>query len=345
MIDDDPSATATQVVNLSPNDSHRLSVLCGAVDQNIKQVEDRLDIRIVRNSYQFTLTGDPKQVQRGKALLSHLYSLAGTVQFLDEQTVHNYLQESGLDALIHDEATENGEEKPEAKVVVETNRKRIMARGRNQINFVQNIRRCDINFGMGPAGTGKTYLAVACAVEALKNKLVSRILLVRPAVEVGEKLGYLPGDLAQKVDPYLRPLYDAMYEMVGVDQFKTLTERGVVEAAPLAYMRGRTLNDAFVILDEGQNTTVAQMKMFLTRIGFGSKVAITGDLTQIDLPSDPYHRISGLKHILRILPRAKGISTTYFNSGDIIRHRLVQKIVEAYERDEKQRTSPVSDAN
>lgn len=341
MSEDPLSTTSTQVIHLEPHDSHRLSVLCGPLDQNIRQVEDRLEIRISRKSHQFTLKGEEKQVQRGRALLAHLYMLARDLDVLEESTVHTYLQDSGLNRMVETpSSTGNGAE--EERVIVRTNRKPIMARGEHQIEFVENLRSCDVNFGVGPAGTGKTYLAVACAVEALKNKDVSRILLVRPAVEVGEKLGFLPGDLAQKVDPYLRPLYDALYEMVGVDQFKTLMERGVIEAAPLAYMRGRTLNDAFIILDESQNTTVAQMKMFLTRIGFGSKVAITGDLTQIDLPEQSGTQLSGLTHVLGILPKLKGLSVTYFDSGDVVRHRLVQKIVDAYARDESRKRARTS---
>ena len=341
MSEDPLSSTSTQVINLEPHDSHRLSVLCGPLDQNIRQVEDRLEIRISRKSHQFTLKGKEEQVQRGRALLAHLYMLAKDLDVLEESTVHTYLQDSGLNRMV-ETSSSTGNGKEEERVIVQTNRKPIMARGEHQIEFVENLRSCDVNFGVGPAGTGKTYLAVACAVEALKNKDVSRILLVRPAVEVGEKLGFLPGDLAQKVDPYLRPLYDALYEMVGVDQFKTLMERGVIEAAPLAYMRGRTLNDAFIILDESQNTTVAQMKMFLTRIGFGSKVAITGDLTQIDLPEQSGTQLSGLKHVLGILPKLKGLSVTYFDSGDVVRHRLVQKIVDAYARDESRKRARTS---
>lgn len=341
MSEDPLSTTTTQVIELEPHDSHRLSVLCGPLDQNIRQVEDRLEIRISRKSHHFTLKGEERQVQRGRALLAHLYAVARDLDVLEESTVHTYLQDSGLNSMVEtSSSTSNNTE--EDRVIVRTNRKPIMARGEHQIEFVQNLRSCDVNFGVGPAGTGKTYLAVACAVEALKHKEVSRILLVRPAVEVGEKLGFLPGDLAQKVDPYLRPLYDALYEMVGVDPFKTLMDRGVIEAAPLAYMRGRTLNDAFIILDESQNTTVAQMKMFLTRIGFGSKVAITGDLTQIDLPEHSGTQLSGLKHVLGILPKLNGLSVTYFDSGDVVRHRLVQKIVDAYARDESRKRTPAT---
>ena len=218
-----------------------------------------------------------------------------------------------------------------------TRKRHIVPRGHNQVQFVENMRNLDINFGVGPAGTGKTYLAVACAVEALESGKVSRILLVRPAVEVGEKLGFLPGDLAQKIDPYLRPLYDALYEMLGAQRVLRCIEKNEIEIAPLAYMRGRTLNNAFIILDEGQNTTISQMKMFLTRIGFGSTVAVTGDLTQIDLPQHQYRQQSGLVHVLKIIKEIEGISIVHFNRRDVVRHPLVQDIVNAYERDDVHR--------
>ncbi|NQV65606.1 MAG: PhoH family protein, partial [SAR86 cluster bacterium] len=208
-------------------------------------------------------------------------------------------------------------------------KKTIKPRGKSQIDYVQAVRAHDINFGVGPAGTGKTYLAVACAVEALDQELVRRILLVRPAVEAGEKLGFLPGDLSQKIDPYLRPLYDALYEMIGFERVEKLIEKNIIEVAPLAYMRGRTLNESFIILDESQNTTTEQMKMFLTRVGFGSTVVVTGDVTQVDLP---HRTTSGLRHVLDVLPHVEGISFTHFSSRDVVRHPLVQRIVEAYEK-------------
>lgn len=212
--------------------------------------------------------------------------------------------------------------------LIVTHRKSVKPRGPNQIRYVKNIRSHDINFGIGPAGTGKTYLAVACAVEALEKEQIRRILLVRPAVEAGEKLGFLPGDLSQKIDPYLRPLYDALYDLIGYERVEKLIEKSIIEIAPLAYMRGRTLNDSYIILDESQNTTAEQMKMFLTRIGFGSTVVVTGDITQIDLPRGTR---SGLRHVAGILKTVKGISFTWFSPGDVVRHPLVQRIVEAYE--------------
>ncbi len=215
-----------------------------------------------------------------------------------------------------------------SKNVVQTRRKQIRPRGENQTNYLKNIRQHDLAFGIGPAGTGKTYLAVAAAVEALDNEQVRRIVLVRPAVEAGERLGFLPGDLSQKIDPYLRPMYDALYDMVGTDTVTRLIDRNVIEIAPLAFMRGRSLNDSFVILDEAQNTSVEQMKMFLTRIGFGSHAVVTGDVTQIDLPAD---KQSGLKHATRILDKVDGVAFTFFSPGDVVRHPLVRRIVEAYE--------------
>ncbi|MEX2489785.1 MAG: PhoH family protein, partial [Pseudomonadales bacterium] len=237
---------------------------------------------------------------------------------------HLFLQESGVDALV-EQQTDSPDD------LVKTRKKSVKPRGKNQIDYVRSIRENDVNFGIGPAGTGKTYLAVACAVEMLEREQIRRLLLVRPAVEAGEKLGYLPGDLSQKIDPYLRPLYDALYELMGFERVEKLIEKGVIELAPLAYMRGRTLNDSFIILDESQNTTMEQMKMFLTRIGFGSTVIVTGDITQIDLPSRTQ---SGLRHAMKVLKDVNGISFTHFGARDVVRHPLVQRIVEAYEHHE-----------
>ena len=331
------SLASTTVLTLEPFDSHCLSVLCGPLDQNLTHIAGRVGIDINRKSNTLFLRGEQSAVQRGSALLSHLYVLSRDLDVLEDSTVHTYLQDSQLDLLIEEEQSKSDQSEQHERVAIATTRKKIFARGHNQMEFVRRIREGSITFGIGPAGTGKTYLAVACAVEALANKEVSRILLVRPAVEVGEKLGFLPGDLNQKVDPYLRPLYDALQEMLGGDRFKTLTERGIIEAAPLAYMRGRTLNESFVILDESQNTTVAQMKMFLTRIGFGSKVTITGDLTQIDLPTQTHGQSSGLVHVLNILPKIKGLSVSRFTSKDVVRHPIVQQIVDAYDRDDERR--------
>ncbi|MBT8120619.1 MAG: PhoH family protein, partial [Gammaproteobacteria bacterium] len=238
--------------------------------------------------------------------------------------VHLFLQESGVDASL-----ENAGDVPES--VIKTRRGLIRPRGPNQAQYVHRVLTHDINFAVGPAGTGKTYLAVACAVDALERDQIRRILLVRPAVEAGERLGFLPGDLAQKIDPYLRPMYDALFEMMGQQKVAKCIERNIIEIAPLAYMRGRTLNDAFIILDEAQNTTIDQMKMFVTRIGFGSKAVITGDITQVDLPRD---KTSGLRHALKILSGIDGVGVTQFHKGDIVRHPLVKKIVHAYEEDE-----------
>ena len=327
MSEDPLPADVTAVLDLEPNDHRRLAVLCGPFDSNIHHLEHRLGIRIRLRGNNVELRGSESDVESGSKLLTRLYRETRDQQTLDPSTLNLFLQPSELD---DEDSTE------QAEIVVRTRRKHIRPRGAHQIEFVENIRNFDVNFGVGPAGTGKTYLAVACAVEALELEQVSRILLVRPAVEVGEKLGFLPGDLAQKIDPYLRPLYDALYEMLGTDRVGRLIERNVIEVAPLAYMRGRTLNNAFIILDESQNTTIVQMKMFLTRIGFGSTLAITGDLTQIDLPQNQSGQQSGLIHVLSIINEVRGVSVTRFDSRDVVRHPLVQKIVDAYDRDRTQ---------
>ena len=316
----------TANLNLEPNDHRRLAVLCGPFDQNIRQVEQRLDIYISNRGNAFRLTGPDQQVRAGIALLSQLYGETKDLESLDPNTVHLFLQESGVRELVDGTGDDN------QSTEIRVRKRTIRPRGSNQQKFVANMRRHDVNFGVGPAGTGKTYLAVACAVEALENEQVGRIVLVRPAVEVGEKLGFLPGDLYQKIDPYLRPLYDALYEMLGSERVNKLVERNIIEVAPLAYMRGRTLNNAYIILDEGQNTTISQMKMFLTRIGFGSTVAITGDLTQIDLPQGQYGKQSGLVHVLDIIGEISGLTVVRFNRHDVVRHPVVQRIVEAYEK-------------
>ena len=254
-------------------------------------------------------------------ILEHLYGGGG--RRITPRDVHLAIQESGM----AEDAT--GADADHGEVKVATHRGQVRGRGANQVGYLASIRTVDLTFGIGPAGTGKTYLAVACAVEALQTDRVRRIVLVRPAVEAGERLGFLPGDLTQKVDPYLRPMYDALYEMLGYDKVSRLIERNVIEIAPLAFMRGRTLNDAFIILDEAQNTTVEQMKMFLTRIGFGSKAVVTGDVTQTDLPSN---RMSGLRHVMHVLDGVPGVAFTRFSSMDVVRHPLVQRIVQAYER-------------
>jgi len=318
----EPVVALTASVVLEPNDSRRLAALCGPFDQNLKYIERRMGVRIRNRGNEFQVSGPAPRVQTAEALIEHLYDETDTHDTLESEAIHLYLQESGVEALLEPVAVD---ETP----LVRTRRKTVKPRGANQLNYVRAISAHDVNFGIGPAGTGKTYLAVACAVAALEAQTVSRILLVRPAVEAGEKLGFLPGDLAQKIDPYLRPLYDALYEMMGVERVHKYIERNVIEVAPLAYMRGRTLNGAFIILDEGQNTTVEQMKMFLTRIGFGSTAVVTGDITQIDLPRGSR---SGLVHVMDVLHEVEGISFTRFTSKDVVRHPLVQRIVEAYAR-------------
>ena len=327
---------ATTKITLEPNDSQRLSALCGPFDQNIKHLEKRLEISIRSRGNQFHISGASARVEAGVALLHQLYRETYERDVIEPDFIHLYLQEAGLEVLVEQKGQDHDAQADQAKsgsgqnqnqAVVRTYKKPVKPRGGNQTHYVNLIRSHDINFGIGPAGTGKTFLAVACAVEALEAQQVARILLVRPAVEAGEKLGFLPGDLAQKIDPYLRPLYDALYEMMGVERVNKFIERNIIEVAPLAYMRGRTLNNAFIILDESQNTTVAQMKMFLTRIGFGSTAVITGDITQIDLPRGER---SGLVNVQDVLKQINGISFTYFGSKDVVRHPLVQKIVDAY---------------
>ena len=309
-------------VKLEPNDSQQLANLCGPFDAHLRQIEKRLGITINNRGNAFHLIGESSIVRSAGELLQQLYQEVKRGTHLTADLIHLSLLDSGVDALLSDEADGND-------FLITTRKKTIKPRGKSQIDYVQAVRAHDINFGVGPAGTGKTYLAVACAVEALDQELVRRILLVRPAVEAGEKLGFLPGDLSQKIDPYLRPLYDALYEMIGFERVEKLIEKNIIEVAPLAYMRGRTLNESFIILDESQNTTTEQMKMFLTRVGFGSTVVVTGDVTQVDLP---HRTTSGLRHVLDVLPHVEGISFTHFSSRDVVRHPLVQRIVEAYEK-------------
>ena len=314
---------------LEPFEARRFANLCGQFDEHLRLIEQRLAIEIRNRGNQFELVGPPQHTQSAENLLRRLYRETKSTE-LSPELVHLYLQESGVEAL------DSG--KADAGVALRTKKGLIKPRGANQQRYVKAILDNDINFGIGPAGTGKTYLAVACAVDALEREQVRRILLVRPAVEAGEKLGFLPGDLAQKIDPYLRPLYDALYEMLGFETVAKLIEKQVIEIAPLAYMRGRTLNNSFIILDESQNTTLEQMKMFLTRIGFGSTAVITGDITQVDLPRGTR---SGLAHVMNVLKDVPGISFTHFKPKDVVRHPLVQRIVEAYERFEE--SQPKSD--
>jgi phosphate starvation-inducible PhoH-like protein len=322
------TATASQQLSLEPYDARRLASLCGQLDEHITQISDSLGIEIRNRGNLFHLSGDATAVQMARHVLNDLYAQTGLGTEITPEVVHLQLQGSLEDA---EPAPEDSDSREHGRI--RTRRVQIRPRGRNQRDYVERIRSHDINFGIGPAGTGKTWLAVACAVEALEDQDVERILLVRPAVEAGEKLGFLPGDLAEKVDPYLRPLYDALYEMLGFDKVNKFLEREIIEVAPLAYMRGRTLNNSFIILDEGQNTTIEQMKMFLTRIGFGSRAMITGDVTQVDLPRNQQ---SGLIHAIGVLGAEDGIGVTRFDSGDVVRHPLVQRIVEAYERHENE---------
>ena len=307
---------------LEPEDGERLSNLTGPFDEHLRQIELRLGVEIANRGNLFRVSGADHAVKLAERVLRDLYDATETETLTGAQ-INLRLSESGIDAL--DEKAAEGVH----EIAVKVKRGTIRGRGANQARYLHAIARHDINFGIGPAGTGKTYLAVAMAVEALNENRVQRLILVRPAVEAGEKLGFLPGDLTQKVDPYLRPLYDALYEMLGIDRVTKLIERNVIEIAPLAYMRGRTLNDAFVILDEAQNTTTEQMKMFLTRIGFGSVAVVTGDVTQIDLPR---HVKSGLRDGIEVLRGVEGISFTFFTAKDVVRHPLVQRIVRAYER-------------
>lgn len=323
--------TAVFEVSLEPNDTRRLASLCGQFDQHLRLIEQRLDVHIRNRGNQFSIEGETDIARTAIRIVEDLYDQTRRKSDLTPDEVHLQLQSSQLEEAAANDSNSN------VSVSIRTKKETIRPRGKTQIEYVRGIREHDINFGIGPAGTGKTYLAVACAVEALIKDRVERILLVRPAVEAGEKLGFLPGDLAQKVDPYLRPLYDALYEMLGFETVGKLIERNIIEVAPLAYMRGRTLNHAFIILDESQNTTREQMKMFLTRIGFGSTAVITGDTTQIDLPGNVR---SGLKHAREVLADVSGISFTHFSSKDVVRHPIVQRIVEAYESaDENDRKS------
>ncbi len=314
---------------LEPADKDRLASLIGPYDDNLKHIERRLGVEINYQGNKFTIVGNPANVAAAENVLKDLYIETQPnpkeknkvkAAELSPETVHMALQERRV--------LEQDIEGYDSEIIIRTRKGNIKPRNQNQVQYVKNVLNHDITFGIGPAGTGKTYLAVACAVDALERQEVRRILLTRPAVEAGEKLGFLPGDLSQKIDPYLRPLYDALFEMLGFEKVERLIERNVIEVAPLAYMRGRTLNDAFIILDESQNTTVEQMKMFLTRIGFNSKAVITGDITQVDLPRGAK---SGLRQSIDILSHVDDISFNFFQAGDVVRHPVVAKVVMAYE--------------
>ncbi|MBA6382826.1 PhoH family protein [Colwellia sp. BRX10-6] len=314
--------------DLTPLDNNRLANLCGSMDDNLKTIERRLGVKISYSSNEFKVMGEPANCEAVIVLLKNLYIETATVKNELKEITEKMVHLAILDAKVLEQEPTKVDVDFDKLVTIKTKRGVVKPRNPNQQSYVHNIMSNDISFGVGVAGTGKTYLAVACAVEALEKQEVRRILLTRPAVEAGEKLGFLPGDLSQKVDPYLRPLYDALFEMLGFEKVEKLIERNVIEIAPLAYMRGRTLNDAFIILDESQNTTVEQMKMFLTRIGFNARAVITGDITQVDLPRGAK---SGLRHAIEVLDDIPGISFNYFESKDIVRHPVVARIVDAYD--------------
>lgn len=314
---------------LSPEDNARLANLCGPFDGHLRQIELKLGVEIANRGFVFRISGPKEASVEAQKLIEALYAEAGETTF-DNHAIHLRLAQANVEQI--------AERSYEAQdVAIRVKRGTVRGRGANQGRYLHQIATHDINFGIGPAGTGKTFLAVASAVEALNESRVQRLILVRPAVEAGEKLGFLPGDLTQKVDPYLRPLYDALYEMMGVEKVVKLLEKNVIEIAPLAYMRGRTLNDAFVILDEAQNTTIEQMKMFLTRLGFGSTAVVTGDLTQTDLPKQLK---SGLRDAIDVLRDVEGVSFTFFESRDVVRHPLVARIVSAYDRRDLHQIQP-----
>ena len=321
-----------QSLILEPLDNTRQANLCGPMDDNLKIIERRLGVKISYRNNHFKIVGQDKTVNAVIQLLKNLYieteSIKGETKLITDEMVHLAIIESN----VLEQPTSKVDARFEQIVAIKTTRGMIKPRNENQQAYVKNILVNDISFGVGVAGTGKTYLAVACAVDALERQEVRRILLTRPAVEAGEKLGFLPGDLSQKIDPYLRPLYDALFEMLGFEKVEKLIERNVIEVAPLAYMRGRTLNDAFIILDESQNTSTEQMKMFLTRIGFNSRAVITGDITQVDLPRG---QKSGLRHAIEVLENIKEVSFNFFQAKDVVRHPIVGRIVEAYEAHEQ----------
>jgi phosphate starvation-inducible PhoH-like protein len=329
-----PNSAASREFALEPADNSRLASLCGPLDANLRLVESRMGVQIRRRGHSFRVQGARAAAASTESVLRDLFAQTRHQEVTPEQ-VHlclvehsNGQDENGAADVVLTHAVRGSDQ---GETGAPGRRGTIKARGAHQREYLANIHQHDLTIGIGPAGTGKTYLAVACAVEALSTERVRRIVLVRPAVEAGERLGFLPGDMAQKVDPYLRPMYDALYEMMGFDRVARFIERNAIEVAPLAFMRGRSLNESFIILDEAQNTTIEQMKMFLTRIGFGSRAVVTGDLTQTDLPTG---RMSGLHHAQLILRAVQGVAFTFFDARDVVRHELVQRIVQAYESHE-----------
>lgn len=315
--------TALKNISLKPSNANRIALFVGELNGNLKLIEKSFSVKIFHKGDEVKITGKEKDIKHASDAILDLYNLTKKNIELSKEAVHLTIQ-SHLNLSLSKK-----EEIIDPEIQIKTPKKIIRPRGSNQQAYINKINKYEINFGIGDAGTGKTYLAVAKAVEALLSDKVQRIVLIRPAVEAGEKLGFLPGDLSQKVDPYLRPLYDGLYEMLGVEKTSKLIEKEVIEVAPLAYLRGRTLNNAFIIMDESQNTTVEQMKMVLTRIGFGSKAVINGDLTQVDLPK---HITSGLNHVIQVLNNTDGIGITEFSSKDVIRHPIVRKIIDAYKK-------------
>ena len=318
--------TALKNISLKPSNAERIALFVGELNGNLKLIEKSFSVKIFHKGDEVKITGNEKDIKHASDAILDLYNLTKKNIEISKEAVHLTIQ-SHLNLSLSKKV-----KSIDAEIEIQTPKKIIRPRGINQQSYIKNINKYEINFGIGDAGTGKTYIAVAAAVEALLTDKVQRIVLIRPAVEAGEKLGFLPGDLSQKVDPYLRPLYDGLYEMLGIEKTSKLIEKEVIEVAPLAYLRGRTLNNSFIIMDESQNTTVEQMKMVLTRIGFGSQAVINGDLTQVDLPK---HITSGLDHVIHVLKNTNGIGITRFSSNDVVRHPLVRKIIDAYKKFEQ----------